>query len=467
MTGYLRMFVAAVALAALPGLSGCLGGGGGGSTAAPAAQTPREPAPVPMAEPAADPEPAAEPTPEPMAEPGGSGIASVADAWGAGEPPYALRRLGSRKSVSGLENYYGPSRFQTSQGNDHDGSPEETRRVGPPLGPWSRVVMRGTDIDYNRHPNASDYAPNALVRPSADGSGAGVVVTDATGVPRYLPNDHPRAGQLEPQRTYLLFENGAGAVSDVGKDRAVFGRVAWDDGADDSGRWSAWGWWMEIRGADFIASAPNRSVSAEVVEVGVFADGLEFFGATEPLPATGSARYRGPAGGIFSSRRDDGLYTGEFTGTADIVMDYGMDQGAVDSDLASLTADIRVTGMDGMRVNLDTLAGEKETHEFGASGGPAWRIKSTTALRPNPGETEFGGIWTTPGRSELVSFPAELLSGGVASGGGYIIGMTSNVRVGGNPRSIAGAFRLGVTETRPEGRTLHDFGGAFLAPLAE
>ena len=450
MTGYLGMLVSVVALAALPVLSGC-GGGGGGSAAAPVAAAP-EPAPGPMAEPMAEPapEPMAEPAPEPMAEPARSGIASVADAW----------------TLGGAGIY-----------------PVVRRATTEYLGTLDIAIQNRTKLSSISRSSVSGVG---VIRVSELPDGSGIRVSQ--GYDRY---ERGHFGNLERRPAYVAFESGGGPVSEVGsevgtEEGAVFGRVRWDDGDDDDGRWTAWGWWLHIRGADLVANAPRRAW--ERANVSAFAEGPEFQLPPVQRSEPGSARYRGPAGGVFASfetragqilteagrlqtgdeldRSAEGsVVTGEFTGSVDLVMTFDIFAHNIRSRLAG---DIRVSRMDGVRTDLRTGASEKAVQQFGASDGPVWRFpQNPVDLLLEPNKLEEGSFLVTDNISGRPDWRgAELVSGfgEGATGNGVWSGRVSGVAApDGSPRSIAGVFKLEATA----GNTHHDFVGAFLAPWAE
>ena len=431
MTGYFRMLVAAVALAALPGLSGC--GGGGGSSAAPAAQMPREPAPEPMAEPAADPdpepmaEPAADPEPKPMAEPAAdpaaeparSGIKSLSDAW----------------SLAGEEIRSAVHRSQTKE------SVNQASFSG-------NFAELGVDRGDNRVTEES--ASHIHVSALPDGSGVRVRRRDDNG-------------------DILTIEGGQGRISEVTTDMGLFGRIEWDAGND--GNWTAWGWWLEIRGADFIANAPRGTAS---VKYNAFVEGPEFQlrRGRRDLPATGSARYRGPAGGVYSLLEyaenarpaDDHEYVtvGEFTGSVDLTMNYHDPRNPQTSGrFASINGHLLVSRMEGARTSVSGVT-EKVMREFGASDGPKIGFP-IGQVGPN---TLYGEVRSGE--------RAPVVSGlGRATFGGGVWGarLSKVLTAGGDPRSMAGAFVLRAqdrdAELRNERGPRYQFNGVFLAPVVE
>ena len=456
MTGYFRMLVAVVALAALPGLSGC--GGGGGSTAAPAAQMPREPAPEPMAEPA--PEPMAEPAAG--SEPGQSGFKDD-DLWGLGGP-------GIYRAMFNPFNRL-PTNVATSE--------ERTRHYG----------YASSFDNFGSYRNTRDG-----IQVSALPDGSGVRVT------RSYTGNEPRAWDDD-----LAFESGGGPVSDLREDLAVFGRIMWDGG--NGGNWSAWGWWLEFRGADFIANAPLALKTGAVVAA-VFADGPEFRSEVAWPDRPLSARYRGSVAGVFGSlearegsighishttigfpadtfgfpadgvvslservaiarnahggpRAQGSVTTGEFMGSIDLALTYNglIRTGALRDQ--SLSGDIRISRMDGMRTDIVTGATEKVVREFGASGGLSFGFAGSTDNIERDGRFEFSP-------TVVSGFEDTVLSGfgdkARTSLNSSIRGRFSSMAAAdGSPRSVAGIMHLRVEDEQ----VWHDFMGAFLAPRVE
>ena len=462
MTGYFRMLVAVVALAALPGLSGCLGGGGGGSTTAPAAQMPWEPAPEPMAEPAADPDPA------PMAEPSGRSRWQAADVW----------QLGS---FSGL-----------SYSNRINGG-----------GRWSNLDDQWGYFDplVNGDSNGAYKFNTHSVSPLSDGSGVRVRMEAADQRENYtgsFGNDSPP----------VTFDSSGGPVSRIGTEEALLGHVEWDSGDGDDGRWTAWGWWLAYRGTDFMEDAQglrsfslvNRNAAASAV----FADGAEFRSRAASLPETGIGRYRGTGRGIFTAfnTTDTSFHSGrgfgaakkqgmgEFTASVDLTMDYGDVYPERYPEHAAMTAEIRVVRMDGQwwdTPGKGFKAPEKITQEFGASGGPAWRYYGSVFLPitdPDPSEQRdapfqpIGAFGRTDGHTyrhpddTTLEDPRrfEVISGfgPVLSENGNIIGRLSTVPgAGDHPRRAMGLFWAEGSGGSGDDVMKHEFSGAFLAPLVE
>ena len=423
---YPNALLAVVALGALVGLSGCLGGGGGGSTAAPAAQMPSEPAPAPAPRARAEPTPEPEPAPAPRAAPK-SGWQAV-DLW-------------QQASVSAQFNLVRPHNIGASGLTD-------SGRIS--LGKTTR-------------------GSSPSVSPLSDGSG--VRVSAVSSVEHF--------GDQSP----VTFDSRGGPVFEVGTKEALLGRVAWDDGDDDEGRWTAWGWWVALRGVDFLESAPDPAPILEGAS-GVFADGPEFREAPGSLPETGTGRYRGTATGVFraSNHADASFHpgrgfgaarrsgAGEFTASVDLVMNYGV-QVPNPFDQRAITADMRVVRMDGTwwrnTVTVEEFGSrvrttpEKIVQEFGASGGPAWVMKGTIYREPRQRSRISYGTFSSD------SMKPDDVSGvgpGIHRTTGTMAGRLSNVPgAGGHPRSALGVFGVDL-----EGHgTFFNFSGAFLAPLVE
>ena len=457
MTGYLKTLVAVVALAALPGLSGCLGGGGG--SAAPAAQMPREPAPAPAPraraeptpEPAADPEPAAEPTPEPTraapapaptpaAKPAtradlwrgdryyrGEGVEDysdwIDDNFGGGDNIFSI--IG--RDDGDLDGIYSYDRSRTWASEDIPGL-------------WSPWVM------------SSDSDSHTLVEPLADKSGIRMTRSyraERVGIP--------------------VFESSGGAVTDIRTDGAVFGRTVWNDGDDDNRRWSSWGWWVEYRARDFIANAPRTWIQQP--ELGVFVDGPEFRASPASLPETGSATYRGPAMGVFASdvgevdssvvprrteRPTDSLYAGEFTGSAEITMTYPGETGT----LADHVTNIRISRMDGVRTNRGTGEASPHVRTFTASEGPAFRFEGYVTTLGNEGGDHLS---SSSSLEEVSGLGMVSTANTLLGNAGHDLHLAfSNVEgAGGNPRNIGGLFMVRAHQANKRDHFL----GVFLAPL--
>ena len=454
---YLNALLAVVALGALPGLSGCLGGGGGGSTAAPSAQMPREPAPAPAPAPRAraepTPDPAADPEPDPAPAPRAAPtpIPPTQAPAPARTPVVAadMWRASGWKII--YELFFATSGSQMVYPYDTRGNPN--LNYGP--GPWSPWL-------------SSRYNGYAEVSPLADNSGIRVARS-------------PKSDGSEGNARVTVFESSGGAVSDVRTDGAVFGRVAWIDGDDDDGRWLSWGWWLDYRSGDFIANAPKAlSECCNYPSFGAFVDGPEFRVSPASLPERGSATYRGPAMGVFASMVGDGgrdpdtghtsfgpsgvgkgqagsLYAGEFTGLAEMTMTYTGD------NRANWATDIRISRMDGGRINRATGASENLVREFEASEGPAFRFVGTAWKSSNDGR-DYITMVSSDRRSEPADSVVSGFGGGPYSGGtgGRIEVALSNVAgAGGSPRRAAGLFGYDVFKPNE----WHSFDGVYVMPL--
>ena len=457
---YLNALLAIVVLGALPALSGCLGGGGG-STAAPMRAP--EPAPQPMAEPAADPEPkqmaepAADPEPKPMAEPAAdpdpmaeparAGIKSLADAWG----------------LSRDDRVY-----------------DTVRRAG-----WSTIYDPTDDITKSINEISRSWIPGRNRGSGQVGGGAVQVLPlpDESGV-RVRHYD----GNTED---ILTFESGGGRVSRVEADEAVFGRIAWDAG--DDGNWTAWGWWLEFRGADFIANAPNGMGSVDAV---AFVQGPEFQKSlggelARRLPETGSAHYRGPAAGMFASWEGESLFhanrsfgtgtvtLGEFTGSVDLTMKFGGStpggwDGAVGGNLL-------VSRMEGVRTTPAGVS-EKMVREFGASDGAVFTL---TPANFDAGYSTLSFSGDSYTREQFKDWRPRSPVLGLGKGitiqppGSWWGRSSRELTADGLPRRIAGVFEIEASNNRFEGGLApreesatapyveYRLIGSFLAPLVE
>lgn len=90
-------------------------------------------------------------------------------------------------------------------------------------------------------------------------------------------------------------------VLDVAADNATTGRVVIDTDAETADDWLSFGYWLALRGRDFIASAP-RLPTVEAVEFGAFATGPEFANSPASLPDRGTATYNGQTVGAWMAR---------------------------------------------------------------------------------------------------------------------------------------------------------------------
>ena len=351
--------------------------------------------------------------------------------------------------------------------------------------PYHGLIFDTNDLDagnQRKELGAAEEPLSVSVSPLSDGSGVRVsAVSD-----KDKEKEKTHFGDQSP----VTFDSRGGPVFEVGTKEALLGRVAWDGGDDDDGRWTAWGWWVALRGVDFLESAPNAAPALQGTSA-VFADGLEFRGPPDSLPETGIGRYRGTATGVFSA----GNYTdaswhsgrgfgaarrsgaGEFTASVDLTMNYGVRRLRNDP---SMTADMRVVRMDGTWWDNSGTAEEysagvrpqKIVQEFGASGGPAWRFEGGVSW-PSSGPIHIShGTFTNYGAATSIT-PKGLsnVSGFVPPGEngikvtGSLQGRLSNVSgAGGHPRSALGVFRI---EGSAATGFSQDFNGVFLAPLVE
>lgn len=442
---YLNALLAVVALGALPALSGCLGGGGGGSTAAPAAQMPREPAPTPAPRARAEPTPEPEPAPEPKAEP---------------EPQAPARRAAPAPA---------PAAKPATRADLWENAGWVWSHIGSESGSTENIYPYDRQGSWASEPVAGLTSPWVI---TSDTNSHHVAEPLLAGKPGFGMTRYYRA---EEDRI-PVFESSGGALTDIGTDGAVFGRTVWDDGSDDNGRWSAWGWWLEYRAGDFIANAPGRAHNPwrqSIPVLGVFVDAPEFRVSPASLPETGSATYRGPAMGVFAShlgevdsvgfvKSTDSYYGGEFTGSAEITMTY-----PGTGTLADHVTNVRISRMDGSRRVGNSGPWENVVQEFDPGEGPAFRWEGYVTSISNPDDHSGGA----DGRYLSASSSLEQVSGlGDVSTANTLIGNAgnslslafSNVEgAGGNPRNIGGLFMVRAHQTNK-----HDhFMGVFLAPL--
>ena len=246
---------------------------------------PEAPAPQPEAAPAAEPTPEPEPGPEPAAK---------ADPEPAPEP-VAAPAAGPKPA------------FATAR---------DVWSAAPTLGSAVRAATR-TSGTYGAAHSSEWQSVSASASPAGGGA-----LRIAVG--------SPYSG--------LSFDSAGGAVFEVEPGVATTAQVVVNRDDDNASRWSTFGWWMALRGRDFIASAPTRP-TVTGVEIGAFADGPEFRAAPVSLPLTGTATYRGPARGwysaeigsdgnapgrrlAFGSGNPGSTLAGEFEGTASFEIRY-------------------------------------------------------------------------------------------------------------------------------------------------
>ena len=448
-----------------------------------------DPDPAPMAEPAADPdpapmaEPAAEPDPAPMAEP-------------AAEP---ARWMDFQHLFEGAR--FAPGEGNPSRLRGRGGSALEERAV---MGYGSGSIRGHIDfgMDQVKPRGWGGGRWTQRLSPLSDGSGVHVEGGALTG------------GEFDSPVTYrpiMAFDSRGGRVSQVStdKDEELIAHVEWDGG--DDGNWTAWGWWLRARGRDYIESAP-RDIIYSTYDSAVFAGGPEFENDFEPLslPETGVGRYRGTARGLFVSSVSDsgwnsgrgfgasGRFTGEFTGSVDLTMNYS-DRTVIEraswlaEDAGSyprMTVDVRVNRMEGAWRGPEDRSSSYVVQEFGASGGPAWQFRYLVNDYDEYSNVGPGATYDHAGRARgsvvddskefkwMSGIPDSHLSDFATSGGveAYLSGVLTS---DGHPRSAIGMFRVygikggggpgarsvGVDSHHDSHR--HTFIGAFLAPLAE
>ena len=269
----------------------------------------------------------------------------------------------------------------------------------------------------------------------------------------------------------LSFDSSGGAVFDVEPGLATTGRVVVNRDDDDAGRWSTLGWWMALRGRDFIASAPGSSPTVTAVEIGAFADGPEFRTPPVSLPLVGTATYRGPAHGWYSAEigsdgNDPGrrlaigsgnpgsTLAGEFVGTAQFEIRYHAIGPAGrplrDPLISGYLWPGRFSGVskDGSTGAVTNLTDETIDGSLLAGGS------GTAALFSIDRDT---GLFS----SEKIEF-GNVVEGIVDRRGRWDGRVSSVLNANGHTRSIAGTFGI---EGRTEGNTWHAFVGAFVLPL--
>ena len=123
--------------------------------------------------------------------------------------------------------------------------------------------------------------------------------------------------------------------------------------------------------------------------------------------------------------------------------------------------------MDGMRTDLRTGATEKSVQEFGASGGPAFKLADGSVPFVDDNGVIRGDIYGAVLRSPGDAGDRQtILSGYEAGTTGYAdwsARVSSVAGANGFPSSTAGTLLIVAYEDGTE----HYFSGAFLAPLVE
>lgn len=345
-------FAAALAAALL--LAACGGGGGGSPTQAP------EPAPQPAAEP--EPEPAAKADPEPVPEgcrrpaDGGALVCEHPDPPPDPELPFTLANrvtaATTRTGPSGVVLYRNDVRAaahsisaaafasaakaakrapvfadigageesgrvtgvtQATGGNSVSASfsgkrqerhPEIALSARDPHGVLRVATPDGSQVlSFDTAQQDDRQGGHAIPgRPPLQAVVGGTLGYGLRRVPAVNAEDAENHdfGGVEPR-------SGAGRdtrhwrVLDVAADNATTGRVVIDTDAETADDWLSFGYWLKLRGRDFIASAP-RLPTVEAVEFGAFAAGPEFANSPASLPDRGTATYNGQAVGAWMAR---------------------------------------------------------------------------------------------------------------------------------------------------------------------
>ena len=278
-----------------------------------------------------------------------------------------------------------------------------------------------------------------------------------------------------PPASGLSFDSAGGAVFDVEPNLATTARVIVNRDDDNAGRWSTFGWWMAVRGRDFIASAPTP-LAVTSVEVGAFADGPEFRTPPASLPRTGRANYGGSTRGFYTAEigTDGGnlasgsTVAGEFHGSLVVTVHYNIAQSGVPlvsgflrpGGISGVLKDGR-TGQVSNLAELGTIGSIVPfgTFTFGTGGLVRWStMDPDTGIFHQTSGTEFdAGVGVFRNRPGLVSDNKSIVEYN-----SEITGRVSSVlNDKGHPRSMAGTWGF---EGRTAGNSRHAFVGGFVVP---
>lgn len=212
--------------------------------------------------------------------------------------------------------------------------------------------------------------------------------------------------------------------------------------ADDPTDYLAAGYWLHMTGSGFGGPSPNITGA----EAGAFVDGPEISGPPESLPTSGTATYRGLAGGLYASEYGTDLVSegvpsgtveiGDFTGAATLTADF---------------ADNTISGCIGCEGNIQlsgiAVAPDGGTVTFSEVDTRARVHLGSLSIDPETGGFRGGGVTLT---SPDTSY---------ASTSGSWGGRFSNRPVAsGEPRAVAGTFGGAATTS---GGSTSVFVGAF------
>ena len=190
---------------------------------------------------------------------------------------------------------------------------------------------------------------------------------------------HDVGRQIEDSPTGRTAQSGTLLTSDRTRITAAAGLVDYDP--DDLGDWMLGGYWLHIEG-----DLENGTVTG--AEVGAFFEGPEF--VDNSVPVSGTATYRGLAGGLYATlygtdtatptgTREIGDYRGTFRATADFAA------GTVSGEITN----IRVTGIG--------VTPTGRLYGFNNVASPARLVLESTSLDSGRGRVEGTARLEIPG----------------------------------------------------------------------
>ncbi len=239
------------------------------------------------------------------------------------------------------------------------GSVRQTARVGS--------VATVTGVDITRQ---ADGEFDIVIRRAGEGR---TVLNTAT---------HDVGRQIEDSPTGRTAQSGTLLTSDRTRITAAAGLVDYDP--DDLGDWMLAGYWLHIEG-----DLANGTVTG--AEVGAFFEGPEF--VDNSVPVSGTATYRGLAGGLYTTRygtdtatstaptgtHEIGDYRGTFRATADFAA------GTVSGEIT----DIRLAGIG--------VTPTGRLYDFNNVASPARLVLESTSLDSGRGRVEGTARLEIPG----------------------------------------------------------------------